>query len=308
MSISGSNSQLFRQTRIWHRCWAALSYPKALSSTMSAIQNKHMMEDMCLVTNEADEVIATASKKECHFKKGRLHRAFSLFLFRQATSQSGQPHLELLLQRRASTKLTFPNLWTNTCCSHPLQNHPGETEEHKTLGVRLAAQRKVKHELGIDSWCLLPLENIHFLTRILYSARNEPPDDIEWIEREIDYLLVSILPASVSGNAASHFLDISPDEVSATAWKSLEAIETAAADAEISPLPNAQSETTGTYNGHHTPWVRGLLRSGLLRRLWQWADARARLDADASSPSLLEAFNRIDESWDRSLIHRLKTD
>jgi isopentenyl-diphosphate delta-isomerase len=26
----------------------------------------------------------------------------------------------LLLQKRADEKITFPSMWTNTCCSHPL--------------------------------------------------------------------------------------------------------------------------------------------------------------------------------------------
>ncbi len=39
--------------------------------------------------------------------------------------------------------------WTNTCCSHPL-NIPGEGEEIDALGVKRAAKRKLKHELGIE--------------------------------------------------------------------------------------------------------------------------------------------------------------
>lgn len=39
--------------------------------------------------------------------------------------------------------------WTNTCCSHPL-NFDAELEETDSLGVRRAAQRKLKHELGIE--------------------------------------------------------------------------------------------------------------------------------------------------------------
>ena len=42
-----------------------------------------------------------------------LHRAFSCFLFRPSDGR-------LLLQKRAAEKITFPNMWTNTCCSHPL--------------------------------------------------------------------------------------------------------------------------------------------------------------------------------------------
>ena len=42
-----------------------------------------------------------------------LHRAFSVFLFNSDN--------ELLLQKRAACKITFPNFWTNTVCSHPIQ-------------------------------------------------------------------------------------------------------------------------------------------------------------------------------------------
>ncbi|EPY86864.1 hypothetical protein CB1_000294003 [Camelus ferus] len=38
--------------------------------------------------------------------------------------------------------------FTNTCCSHPLSN-PGELEENDAIGVRRAAQRRLKAELGI---------------------------------------------------------------------------------------------------------------------------------------------------------------
>ena len=44
---------------------------------------------------------------------GLLHRAFSCFVFDPTSGK-------LLLQRRAPEKITFPDMWTNTCCSHPL--------------------------------------------------------------------------------------------------------------------------------------------------------------------------------------------
>ena len=44
--------------------------------------------------------------------------------------------------------LYIPGLFTNTCCSHPL-NFDLETDEKEALGVRRAAQRKLHHELGI---------------------------------------------------------------------------------------------------------------------------------------------------------------
>ena len=39
--------------------------------------------------------------------------------------------------------------WTNTCCSHPLSFN-AELDENEAIGVKRAAQRKLKHELGIE--------------------------------------------------------------------------------------------------------------------------------------------------------------
>ena len=49
-------------------------------------------------------------------------------------------------------------LFTNTCCSHPL-NFDLELDEKEALGVRRAAQRKLHHELGIT-----PDQVIFYLT------------------------------------------------------------------------------------------------------------------------------------------------
>ena len=50
------------------------------------------------------------------------HRAFSVFLF----NSKG----ELLLQRRSAAKITFPGLYTNTCCSHPLYTEEERNSEN----------------------------------------------------------------------------------------------------------------------------------------------------------------------------------
>jgi isopentenyl-diphosphate delta-isomerase len=108
--------------------------------------------------------------------KGLLHRAFSVFLFNDNN--------ELLLQQRATEKITFPDMWTNTCCSHPL-GIPGETGvelEESIAGVKNAAVRKLEHELGIKA-TQVPIENFKFLTRIHYKA----PSDGKWGEHESKY-------------------------------------------------------------------------------------------------------------------------
>jgi isopentenyl-diphosphate delta-isomerase type 1 len=111
--------------------------------------------------------------------KGLLHRAFSVFLFNSKN--------ELLIQQRATEKITFPDMWTNTCCSHPL-GIPGEGGaelEEAVMGVKRAAQRKLDHELGIKA-VQVPIENFKFLTRIHYKA----PSDGKWGEHESKTCLI----------------------------------------------------------------------------------------------------------------------
>lgn len=108
-----------------------------------------------------------------NINKGLLHRAFSVFLFDSKN--------RLLLQQRATEKITFPDMWTNTCCSHPL-GIPGETGttlEESVQGVRRAAVRKLDQELGIKA-SQVPIDDFRFLTRIHYKA----PSDGKWGEHE----------------------------------------------------------------------------------------------------------------------------
>lgn len=157
-----------------------------------------LMDEVCIVLDDDDKPIGSASKKTCtspysfnkkhrtlaneaghimeNIDRGLLHRAFSVFLF--------DSNKRLLLQQRAAEKITFPNMWTNTCCSHPL-GIPGETGaelDAAILGVKRAAQRKLEQELGIPPE-QVPLEKFEFFTRIHYKA----PSDGKWGEHESAY-------------------------------------------------------------------------------------------------------------------------
>ncbi len=90
------------------------------------------MEEQVILVDENDVELGLMPKMEAH-EKGVLHRAFSVFLFNE--------HGEMLLQKRASSKYHSPDLWTNTCCSHPRQN---ET-------VLEAAHRRLEEEMGISA-------------------------------------------------------------------------------------------------------------------------------------------------------------
>lgn len=107
-----------------------------------------------------------------NINKGLLHRAFSAFVFRPSDAK-------LLLQQRASAKITFPDMWTNTCCSHPLDDFDEEKVEKDQHGVRVAASRKLEHELGIPK-SQTPIDEFQYLTKIHYLA----PSDGVWGEHE----------------------------------------------------------------------------------------------------------------------------
>jgi hypothetical protein len=77
----------------------------------SMTQQDMMLKDTVLVLDNDDNVIGSASKRSSHEftseqARGILHRAFSVFLFDESTG-------ELLLQQRASSKITFPNVRHN---------------------------------------------------------------------------------------------------------------------------------------------------------------------------------------------------
>ena len=137
-----------------------------------------LMDEVCIVLDRNDKPIGSASKKTCHLMSninaGLLHRAFSVFLFDPDSKK-------LLLQQRASEKITFPDMWTNTCCSHPLgiPGETGSTLDAAIMGVKRAAQRKLDQELGIKTG-QVPLDHFKFLTRIHYLA----PSDGKWGEHE----------------------------------------------------------------------------------------------------------------------------
>jgi isopentenyl-diphosphate delta-isomerase len=89
------------------------------------------MTEQVILVDEQDNEIGAMQKMEAHLK-GRLHRAFSVFIF----NDKG----ELLLQQRAPGKYHSGGKWTNTCCSHP---RLGED----TLA---AANRRLDEEMGMQ--------------------------------------------------------------------------------------------------------------------------------------------------------------
>ena len=144
------------------------------------------MEEQVILVNEKDEPIGLMGKMEAH-EKGLLHRAFSVFVFNSKQ--------EVLLQQRAACKYHSPNLWTNTCCSHP---RAGETNQQ-------AGERRLQEEMGLQ----VPLQEVF---SFIYKA----PFDNGLTEHEYDHVLVGYSDAQPQ---------INPEEVASWKWLSLEAIK-----------------------------------------------------------------------------------
>lgn len=104
----------------------------------------HDDEPLILVDGE-DREIGTLDKASCHDGNGRLHRAFSLFVFNADGAT--------LLQKRHPDKRLWPGYWSNACCSHP----------RRSEALPQAVVRRAYEELGL---AVLP----DFLFKFQYQA------------------------------------------------------------------------------------------------------------------------------------------
>ncbi|MGA9768405.1 MAG: isopentenyl-diphosphate Delta-isomerase [Blastocatellia bacterium] len=135
------------------------------------------MEHLILV-NENDEEIGVGEKLQTH-REGKLHRAFSIFVFDSAG--------RLLMQKRSTSKYHSGGLWSNTCCGHP---RPGEK-------VETAAHRRLKEEMNFDC----PLQ---FCSSFIYRAEL----DHNLIEWELDHVFAGVYDD-----------DPDPDKAEAEDWQ-----------------------------------------------------------------------------------------
>lgn len=191
-----------------------------------------LMSEAVILVDENDSAIGSASKVSAHYQAGLLHRAFSVLMF----DREGR----LLLQKRADDKVTFPGVWANSCCSHPLSSDT-ESELIDASGVKRAAIRKLHQELGISP-DELSLDDFHFVTKMMYSARM----NADWIEREIDHILV--IQADVD-------IKINQNEVSEIKWVSKQELhQILAGDIDI--------------GGEIAPWFRCIAERVMTDEWW----------------------------------------
>jgi len=131
-----------------------------------------MPGELVILVDADDHPLGTMEKMRAH-AEGRLHRAFSVFVFDRAG--------RLLMQRRAASKYHSAGLWSNTCCGHP---RPGEP-------VDLAADRRLFEEMGFRSQL-----------REIFSFVYRVELDRQMVEHEVDHVLVAESDGSPSPNPA----------------------------------------------------------------------------------------------------------
>lgn len=145
------------------------------------------------------------------------------------------------MQQRSAKKITFPRMWTNTCCSHPRHTEQ-ELNPMNYEGIKRAAIRRSAFELGIHEQDL-GLDDLHVGSRILYYANGCE----NFAEYELDYIIFCKKDIPHNSN---------PDEIMATEYVSL------------SDLDDFIAERKTKHGEDITPWFR-LLTQRSLKAWWK---------------------------------------
>ncbi|UWP95229.1 isopentenyl-diphosphate Delta-isomerase [Aliiroseovarius crassostreae] len=162
-----------------------------------------------------DGTLIPVDKLEAHVKAMR-HKAVSVFILHKG---------KVLLQQRAAGKYHTPNLWANSCCTHP---HWGEDP-------RDCAIRRLREELGITGLDPVWVEQLEYRADVGGGL----------IEHEVVDLFVircDTLPK----------IDLNPEEVQATRWA-----DPAELDADIARTPEVFTPWLRIYLRDHRASVFG---------------------------------------------------
>lgn len=125
-------------------------------------------------------------KNEAHKHPVGLHKAISVLIFDKDN---------ILIQKRAKNKKTWPMYWANSCCSHPRK---GESYQR-------AAERRLFEEMGIRT-------KLKRAFKIIYESKF----DGDWGENEYDWVFVGEYSGRVNSD---------PNEIAEYKWVNLEKLK-----------------------------------------------------------------------------------
>jgi isopentenyl-diphosphate delta-isomerase len=157
--------------------------------------------EQVVLLDESGLAIGAADKALVHTTDTALHLAFSCHVY--------NPAGQVLVTRRALSKLTWPGVWTNSFCGHPA---PGEAPEE-------AIARRAQRELGIT---------VTDIQVILPDFRYRAVDASGIVENEVCPVYRAITVDAVAP---------ADDEVAEFAWVDPAALATAAAAAPYAFSP-----------------------------------------------------------------------
>ena len=144
----------------------------------------HPADEHVVLLDASHRVLGTAPKLSAHHRDTPLHLGFSCYV----VDADGR----VLLTRRASSKRTWPDTWTNACCGHP---QLGET-------LRAAVERRLDFELGVTARTMaLALPDFQYRAAMGNGI--------------VEHELCPVVVATIDGAPRPN-----PQEVSAVAWTS----------------------------------------------------------------------------------------
>lgn len=179
--------------------------------------NQPVETEQIVLVDDTGKPIGSAPKLASHHNKTPLHLAFSVYIFNDAG--------EVLVTKRASSKKVWPNVWTNSCCGHPMPNESTEA----------AITRRLRDELDVkvtDLACVLPD----------YRYKTPPFNGI--IENEICPVYTAKINSSLKPN---------PSEVATYKWLAPDAL-----------IQETGADTTNKWSWWCKDQLKQLLQQGII--------------------------------------------
>ncbi len=172
-----------------------------------------MQRRTVVLVDEDNRPIGTEEVVAAHTGEGKLHRAFSVYVFRN----SGK---EILIQKRSTGKMLWPGIWANTCCSHPLE---GE-------GAVDAGKRRLQEELGFTC-------DLNPVGSFIYRAVDPRQRGVEHEHVTILLGALDLLGVDLSGVDVPIDVRANPEEVAQWKWVGVEDLQKAMHESPLEYAP-----------------------------------------------------------------------